>query len=141
MNRLFTVCILTSLFLLPAGCSSFNHTIIITNFSDLETKEAAKQIENSDNKTSDSKETQKQDNESLIEVCPVFYLPNLPPTPGLPLRAIEKINPNDKKAVDKIEQEHIIELRRYIVELKQYIRNEHNSYLSKCSEYMLKNRK
>ena len=136
MNRIFTICILSSLFLLPAGCSSFNHTTIITSFSDLETKTVA-----SDNQTSEPKETQKQDNESLVEVCPVFYLPDLPTTPGLPLRAIEKVNPNDKKAVDRIEQEHIIELRRYIVELKQYIRNEHNAYLSKCSEYMLKNRK
>jgi len=51
--------------------------------------------------------------------CQPFTLPAISPMPDLPFDSLLKVNPNDSKAIDKLQVAHIEELRNYITRLKQ----------------------
>ncbi len=65
-------------------------------------------------------------------VCPPYLMPNLEKTPELPLKELMKIDPNNIEALDKIQSQHISDLRDYITKIKTDIRNSHNDYIKKC---------
>jgi hypothetical protein len=65
--------------------------------------------------------------------CQAYIMPSLPKTPELPTKELMKANPDDWAALDKIQTQHIIELREYIAKLKVDLRNSHNDYLTKCT--------
>lgn len=65
-------------------------------------------------------------------VCQPYLMPQITKTPELPIKELMKVGPNDPDALDKIQSQHIAELRAFIVKMKSDIRNSHNDYLSKC---------
>ena len=67
------------------------------------------------------------------KVCPVFELQALPLPPNLPIDELDKIKPKDKDSVIKLELEHITKLRKYILELRSFIRQQYNDYIKDCN--------
>lgn len=120
---IFTIIIL-------GGCYSFNTVSIVDN----KTVESVKE--------NVTKQTQSQPPQVIVETtdttkeqtCPLFILPNQPSTPEIPLKKLENIKPTDTAAIDKLQRDHIAELRRYILKYKQTIKDAHNQYLDKCKK-------
>lgn len=76
--------------------------------------------------------------------CGTYTMPWLPPTPEVPVEALNKLNPKSTKpadvaqqkkidkALDELQQKHIEELRKHILVVKQILKNSYERYLLEC---------
>lgn len=142
MKKYFVI----ALFLLLTGCYSFN-TIQLppTESSYALSPQFLKNIINQKaeikpsvvtNPVINTPKNKEPNNSKEDKNCGVYTLPLLPKIPELPLRELAKIDPSDSEALDRIQTQHIAELRIYIGRLKVDIRESHNRYLSACYAHL-----
>jgi hypothetical protein len=71
-------------------------------------------------------------NKNTKASCPIFSMPALPKTPELPYKELSKIQKGDIKAILELEQDHIEDLRTYIILIKQIVQKAQLDYIANC---------
>ena len=66
--------------------------------------------------------------------CPIFQLPEIKPEPELSSKDLEKINPNNSKAVDRLIMKHITDLTLYIREYQKQLQESYSQYIGRCQK-------
>lgn len=138
MNKLNLSCITLILFL--TSCYSFNRI-------DIKPAELKVPVAQSNKQTISEVELnakiQEEANKIAIQLveeiskknksnCPVYTLPLIPKTPELPYKELSKIPQGNVKAMIELQQDHIEDLRTYIVLVKQIIQKSQVEYLNSC---------
>jgi hypothetical protein len=121
---------------LLASCYSFNHIQLPEKPADQAlAKEIVKEVLQQTDKSAPKAEGQPRVEKPLDEdvvLCPAYAMPTFSKTPELPFEEILAADKNDPETLDKIRQDHIDELRQYIIRFKQELRTSYNEYLRAC---------
>lgn len=140
MRTTYTTAVIAALLL--TGCYSFNHITLPDHGAGyrivpemvkglvVEEKEEPSIVPNLKGEKQEVKTEQKRDIHDIG--CQPYLMPQLPKTPELPIKEIMKVGPYNQEALDKIQTQHITDLRAYIVKIKQDLRTSHNEYLANC---------
>lgn len=105
-----------------SGCHSFNQTYLIAHRASSVTA-LPQPVHPTEGKTT-----------SDDVLCPLYELPALPATPELPINELAQPRNNTTQALDRIQQNHIHELRLYIVRLRRTLKESQERYLADCAK-------
>jgi hypothetical protein len=70
--------------------------------------------------------------EEKMASCDQYAMPDIPNMPELPIMELQQVGPNNPFELDRIQTQHISDLRAYITKIKQDLRVSYNEYTSRC---------
>lgn len=132
MKKLFATIAVVGVII--AGCSSFNkYDVRVEYVKPNEVKETVKVADVI--KAMPSVIPEAHARKISRYTCQQFVMPVLPKTPPLPYEELNKVNPNDTDAIDRIQQQHIEDLRSYIITVKKQILDAQQEHLQTCGSF------
>jgi hypothetical protein len=139
--KLKTIALLTICTVQLNGCNNFNRIVSVktTTYSLSTNASKAEQPRTKQDTVSDDDHGAVIKEVYIQEGCKVIYkFPSIPSVPELPYKQLQALSPSDVDGLDRIQQQHIRDLRIYIARVRGIVTKARSEYLALCKQTGIK---